>query len=145
MVLPAVGWGVFLIGTRLAASKAGQAAAKYVVRKLGGKAAQQLGNPVSSHRTLNAAKNSMKKFTNAAGRASDKSKYGTAVAAYDLSSPEAIELAKEGGRAAKKYGPDFIKTAMKNKKKIDAMVRKAKYKRGGYATKKNKRTKKRRK
>ena len=113
MVLPAVGWGVFLLGTRLAASKAGQAAAKYVVRKLGGKAAQKLGNPVSSHKSLDAAKNSMQKFTNAAGRASDKSKYGTAVAAYDLS-----ELAKEGGRAAKKYGPDFIKTAMKNKKKI---------------------------
>ena len=141
MVLPAVGWGVFLLGTRLAASKAGKAAAKYVVRKLGGKAAQKLGNPVSSHRTLNAAKNAMQK---AAG-ASDKRKYGTTVAAYDLSHPETIELVKEGGRAAKKYGPDFIKTAMKDKKKIDAMVRKAKYKRGGYATTKNNRTKKRRK
>ena len=140
MVLPAVAWGVFLLGTRLAASQAGKAAAKYVVRKLGGKAAQQLGNPVSSHRTANAAKNAMQK---AAG-ASDKSKYGAAVAAYDLSHPESIELAKEGGRAAKKYGPDFVKKARQGKKKRDAMVRKAKYKHGGHITTKNP-TKKRRK
>lgn len=137
MVLPAIAWGVFLLGTRVAASQAGKAAAKYVVRKLGGKAAQQLGNPVSSHRTVNAAKNAMQKFTNAAGRASDKSKYGAAVLAYDLSHPDTIELAKEGGRAAKKYGPDFVKKAMQGKKKRDAMVRKAKYKHGGRVIKKN--------
>ena len=88
---------------------------------------------MSSHKSLDAAKKAA--YRN----------YTALVTAYDSSSPETIELAKEGGRAAKNYGPDFIKTAMKNKKKIDAMVRKAKYKRGGYATKKNKRTKKRRK
>ena len=137
MVLPAVAWGVFLLGTRLAASQAGKAAAKYVVRKLGGKAAQQLGNPVSSHRSIDAAKNAVQKFTNAAGRASSKRKYGATVAAYDLSHPEVIELAKEGGRAAKKYVPDFVKKAMQDKKKRDDMVKKAKYKHGGRVIKKN--------
>lgn len=83
MVAPLV-WGVFVLGSRLAASKAGQAAAKFVVRKLTGKAAKGLGKPLSSHTTSKGANTAAKKLTDLAGKASDKRKYGATMAATEV-------------------------------------------------------------
>tara|TARA_R100001129_G_C5282651_1_gene237311 strand:+ start:140 stop:475 length:336 start_codon:yes stop_codon:yes gene_type:complete len=104
MVAP-LAYGVFLLGAgaRAAASQAGKAAAKYVVRKLGGKAASKLGKPLSSHRSVEAAKKAIDKITDIAGTASSKRKYGTVTLATEVEPAiRDIKNFKRGGTLRKK-------------------------------------------
>ena len=136
MVAPLV-WGVFALGSRIAATKAGQAATSFVVRKLTGKAAQGLGKPLSSHSTSAAAKAAASKLTDLAGRASTKRKYGTTMLATEME-----PLVKEIKSLAPLLGKEIKNFKAKKRPNIRPTSKSRMYK-GGM--KKSNRTQKRKK
>ena len=107
MPLPAAIWGVFILGSRLAASPAGRSAIRYVVRQLTKKTAR---NAISTHaskadaakRAAMLAKNNVKVVRKSAGRASPEVKRAQADAKI---ANAAFKTAKKGAKLEEKLTP----------------------------------------